>query len=119
MSNFLGSVGKGRSPDIVRNPNSIHTKAQILSDRHDYNASAKKPHFNMFEQDFPQEAHRDISPYRVENFIEMLQNFGISEAIIKKRIISQSPLSHAKKGHEVSSESMNEPSAVIRNVRIS
>ena len=112
-------MGKGRSPDIHRNQGSVHSKkVQILSDRQEYNGSTRKQQYG-FEHEMHHEAHRDISPYRVENFIEMLQNFGISDAMIKKRIISQSPLGHSKKAYDISSESLHEPSTIIRNVRIS
>lgn len=85
----------------------------ILSDRMDYNSTAKKT-FNKKDtiEDVHFESHRDISPYRIENFLDMLHNFGISDATIKKKIASTA---YGYFGHELSSESHNEMSQ-IKNV---
>lgn len=60
---------------------------------------------------------RDVSPYQVENFIEMLHNFGISDATIKKKIMT-SPMTHNSLRQEGSIESNQESSSIIKNVRI-
>jgi hypothetical protein len=97
-----------------KNHQQYGTSKNILSERIEYNSTAKKT-FNKKDtlDDVHFESHRDISPYRIENFIDMLHNFGISDATIKKKIASTA---YGYFGHELSSESHNEMSQ-IKNVR--
>lgn len=81
------------------------TTTHIHSDRQEYK-NIEDTHFD---------SNREISPYRVENFIEMLHNFGISDSTIKKKIIN-SPLGHGLPRQEGSIESMISSSSPIKNV---
>lgn len=62
------------------------TSSQIYSDRHQYNSSVRRQHTKPLDES-QMDTHRDISPYRIENFIEMLHNFGVSDSQIKNKIM--------------------------------
>ena len=61
------------------------------------------------------DSHRDISPYRIENFVEMLHKFGVSNNTIMKKLVS-TPMTNTAVNHEASLSSQNENSYLIRNV---
>ena len=94
-----------------------NTATNFNSDRQAYNNSVTKNHKKAVAEEVHYGTQRDISPYRVENFIEMLHNFGISDATIKKKIIT-SPLGHVHYKHEPSIESQNEASTITRSVTL-
>lgn len=88
---------------------------QIHSDRVGYH-TAKKPFFKKGTlDDVHFDSHRDISPYRIENFVDMLHKFGVSDNTIMKKMI-HSPMAYAAVGHEISLGSQNEDSQLIKNV---
>lgn len=63
------------------------TTTNFHSDRQEYNTIKKNYKKEPFENNHF-ESHRDISPYQVENFIDMLHNFGISDQTIQKKLIN-------------------------------
>lgn len=89
-----------------------------MSDRESNHHSVKRKYFkNDTLEDANFNSNRDISPYRVENFIEMLHQFGISDTEIKKKLIT-SPKVHSNFiNQELSNDSLKDGSRIIRNVR--
>lgn len=61
------------------------------------------------------DSNRDISPYRVENFLEMLNKFGYSDATIMKKL-TNSPMNHLNFNHEFKNEMQNEISQLLAHV---
>ena len=88
----------------------------FYSERGNYNPSSLSKKYNKHDtlEDIKHDPNRDISPYRVENFIDMLHNFGISDSMIKRKLVN-SPNRYHKFPNEQSSDSYKDTS-VIRNV---
>lgn len=89
--------------------------ANYYSERinHDPGFVTKKFHKNDTLEEGHFDAKRDISPYRVENFVGMLHQFGVSDSTIQRKLVN-SPIRHNKFPYDEASES-NLQSSVIRN----
>ncbi|CAI2371028.1 unnamed protein product [Moneuplotes crassus] len=111
---FNPKIQNWKSPDAAQRNNMYSTTSYIHSERQEYNNTIKKSHRRGNYANDHYESHRDISPYQVENFIEMLHNFGVSDSMIKKKIIA-SPMGHGFAKHEGSIESNLESSSQIKN----
>lgn len=113
----------GTSISNKKNQNMFNSKQ-----KHDYYATtnyySEKGHYEpglmprkIHKNDTLEEAHfdpkRDISPYRVENFVDMLHQFGVSDTTIKQKLVN-SPIRHNKYPHDEGDESINQTS-MIRN----
>jgi len=109
---------KWKSPDIIdaKNRHAHLTNTNFYSERSNYNAPLKHHYCkNGTLEEIHFDSNRDISPYRIENFLEMLHQFGISDTAIKRKLIT-SPMAHPIYKHEISSESHHDSSHIIRNV---
>ena len=76
------------------------------SERGNYEAGLmpRKIHKNDTLEEGHFDPKRDISPYRVENFVDMLHQFGVSDTTIQRKLVN-SPIRHNKYPHDEADES--------------
>lgn len=109
---------KWKSPEIInaKNRHAYMTNTNFYSERNSYVPAplVKKYHKNDTLEDIPLEGNRDISPYRIENFVDMLHQFGVSDSTIKRKLVN-SPIRHNKYPYDEVQDSFSQTS-IIRNV---
>ena len=114
----LDQIAQLTSPEAIhREKNLYSTTTNFHSEKHDQSNSVRKAHKKDTIGGGRYDSNRDMSPYQVENFIEMLHNFGISDSTIKKKIMTTSTGYNSLR-HEGSLESNHDSSTKIKNVRI-
>lgn len=91
----------------------FHHTAGMFYNEKEILLSQQKPANHDTLESAHAEPKRDISPYRIENFIEMLHNFGISDADIKKKFM-YNPISNSNFCAELSSDVQNDASLLMK-----
>lgn len=109
---------KWRSPEPLDRYQKIALSPQCFSERYEC-ANWNNRHLSNNEtlEEAQFDSNRDISPYRVENFLEMLNKLGYSDASIMKKI-TNSPMNHMRFRHEPVSDTQNEISELLARVSL-
>lgn len=78
----------------------------ILQRRNKHNSSREEIHYD---------SNRDVSPYRIENFIDVLNQFGISNTSIMKKLMN-SPMTHINFGQDIVSNMQSDITQLLSQV---
>ena len=75
----------------------------------------KRNKLNSSRGEINYDPNRDSSPYRIENFIDVLHKFGISNTSIMKKLIN-SPMTHINFGQDLISNMQSDISNLLLQV---
>ena len=112
----IDSQTKFKSPHIPEMNKSKLWSPHYHSERNEWtNWNRRYYNKNDTLEDTQFDSNRDISPYRVENFLEMLHKFGISDSTLMKKLMN-SPMSYQNFSNEMTNDMQHEISQLLAHV---
>ena len=113
---LLDNQSKWKSPQIL-DMNKGKAVFNNYNWENECNYSAKKRNKNKNDslEDINFDSNRDTSPYRIENFLDVLHKFGISNTSIMKKLMN-TPMAHINFGKELVNDMQQDISHLLVQV---